>query len=337
MDRANDLLPGFVYGQPPLQDLNATERWQFHLAQLRWLLCSPSLLQPDAGLAYGLRNEVALPSVWHPTPADCAAIHAWLPTLAPHIAHGAALVAAAGAAPLRLGRYAEKLLSLFLREGPLFRLCAEQLAVHEPLGEHRRTVGELDFLLRDLWGRLRHWELAVKFYCFEPPPASQAPTANNFVGPDGADTLERKLSKVFGAQLRRELPAPFRSEALVRQAYSAGYLFYPLASSAPEMALLNPQHARGEWLHYKQLACLPKAQYLALPRWRWLAPAQRLGNEPTLAHSELPERLRRHWQAQARANAVLLAQLDGAGHECARYFIRCHTMADPAAGHGADV
>ena len=329
MQSAPELLPGFAYAQPRFAPLSAEEQWQFHLAQLRWLLCAPSLLNPQAGRDYGVHNPAEAASVWHPEVADLAAIQAWLSELAAQTSEQFApemqlLNATENAAPLRLGRYAEKLLGLFLRRGPLFTLCAEQLALRAQIADEPapRTIGELDFILRERSGVLRHWELAVKFYCFQGlNPRAAAP--QDFVGPDGADSLARKLSKVFTEQLQRALPAPYSNLPVLRQAYSAGYLFYPLGTAAPACALLNPTHARGAWLSAEQLSELPNAAYLALPRWRWLAPAYSWANDQLLSKAELPARLAAHWHAQNRPSAVMLAQLDARGAECARYFVRC--------------
>lgn len=321
-----DLLPGFAYAQPRFQGLSASQQWRFHLTQLRWLLCAPSLLSRHAGAAYGLSNPGDAPSVWHPDASERESITRWLDaltTLTPEQIHHQinSLNAAEGAAPLRLGRYAEKLLGLFLRTSPLFSVCAEGLALREHTEDVFRTVGEVDFIVRDQIGRLAHWELAVKFFCYQ-PPQTRAALAQDFVGPDGADSLERKLSKVFGEQLRRALPAPFDAATVLRQAYSAGYLFYPLNTQSPACMVLNPAHARGHWLRPAQLAQLPEANYLALPRWRWLAPAYVMAADQMLTKSDLAARLAAHWRAQSQPSAAMLAQLNGAGEECARFFVR---------------
>lgn len=329
LNAAAELLPGFVYTPVRLSGLGADEQWRFHLAQLRFLLCAPSLLSRNAGAHYGFSNAQHLNSVWHASDVELAIIQHWLAQLSElatpeRDAMLRILEPEAGAAPLRLGRYAEKLLGIFLRTGPLFNVCAEQLPLQQALDQQgHRTIGELDFLLHDSDGVLRHWELAVKFFCFEPTEPGRAARAGDFVGPDGADSLDRKLTKVFGAQLQRNLPEPFDNSAVWRQAYSAGYLFYPLNTAPVACALVNPAHRFGHWLTPAQLPSLPEAHYLALPRWRWLAPAEHLSNDRLLAKRELPARLARHWHAQSVPSAVMLAQLDAAGQECARYFVRC--------------
>lgn len=124
-----------------------------HLEALRWLLLSPPLLSDQAAIQFGVQPPWAMVHRW--SSSDTVANQAWLETLdADHLAYAIGPVHPADRPPLRLGRYAERLMLYYLEHGPLF----EGLAAHLPLriaspSDSRTTAGEIDFLLRDRTGR----------------------------------------------------------------------------------------------------------------------------------------------------------------------------------------
>jgi uncharacterized protein len=215
-------------------NLPPQERWRFHLRQLQWLLCTPTLLTRNAGSAFG--NHAA--SAVQMSVAQIARAHAWLANLrdASPVDIGRWLPcfeSEPGQMTLRLGRYAERLLGFYLKRGGDYVLQAEHLQWREPdpATGFLETKGEFDFIVRDADQQLQHWELAVKFFlCTAKAQADDATPVNcsaqDFVGPDGRDSLHRKLIKLFQRQLCHPLPPPFQSQPVQRSTYSAGWLFY---------------------------------------------------------------------------------------------------------------
>lgn len=117
----------------------------------------------------------------------------------------------------RVGRYFERLVLYWLQYVRRVEIVAKSLQIREG----NRTVGEIDLLFRDEQHRLNHWEIAVKFYLhFQHKNLS----GSHFIGPNAADTFERKMERLFGHQLpRSEASFP---EVEIRQAFVKGRIFY---------------------------------------------------------------------------------------------------------------
>ena len=181
--------------------------------------------------------------------------------------------------PVRLGRYAEKLLAwYFARKGILH---AHGLQVRDPM---EGTRGEFDFLLRFPVG-LEHWELATKFYLLRPQPAGgampdqRADRPDYFIGPNLADTLGAKMQKIFGRQLALgEHPAAkaLLNEPLVAaKALIKGWLFYRRDDPIDGGAFgVSPAHCRGWWCRIDELESHLSDASVMLQRLSWLAPAR---------------------------------------------------------------
>ncbi|HDR8928909.1 TPA: DUF1853 family protein [Burkholderia vietnamiensis] len=232
---------------------------------LGWLLASPSLLTaaPGAPLAHPWSDAI-----------ERVAVEAWLAALdaAPQPLHRAL----DGVRPVRLGRYAECLLEYFLTHGPSLRLVAANL----PLRSNGKTLGEVDFLVDAPDGRRLHWELAVK--CYLCAPVAGAASLADFVGPNLADRLDRKRSRLLEHQLRLGdrhgfallgYGAPSDAQMFVK-----GWLFYPYGVPLPPVsAEIADDHPRGFWLTHAQWPAWAAAQpdgaaWSVLPRLAWLAP-----------------------------------------------------------------
>ena len=310
---------------------------QADLASLRWLLCSPPLLAHGQAQGFGAAEMAAIEAWLANVEQDSGALTAWLATAR----------ANCGAQPLRIGRLAERLLEFFLRFGPLHRLVACNVPVRSAAlaGSDRTTVGELDFLVTSPGGEAQHWELAVKYFlCHATDKVVQV---TDFIGPDAAETLERKLHKLFDKQLQHAVPAPFSALTWQRFAYTRGWMFYRFGQPVPTCAALNPAHLRGSWLPLEEIHRLnPSHRYVELARSQWLP--RLCGVHP--AHSlQLPElglALTQAWGAQrdpnsarspiariakaqqqaskpsARLVAELVQSADGVTwHECERHFV----------------
>ena len=148
--------------------------------------------------------------------------------------------------------------------------------------EAGHTLGELDFLVRDLeLDQLVHLELAVKFYL-----AVETEQGSLLPGPDARDNYFRKLEKMRSHQLilsqkyRELLPEMFREEEIVVQQLVHGCIFEHINASRPvEAEYLNPGGRRGKWLHVNE--CL---QYFGndvlleiIPKPLWPVPLDILG------------------------------------------------------------
>ncbi|HEY4317839.1 MAG TPA: DUF1853 family protein [Herbaspirillum sp.] len=252
-----------------------------HVRALAWLLTAPNLFD---SLAPRWHGAIAMLD----GRADGVDVDAWLRMLDDD---PSPLHAAVDARPTaRLGRYAEKLLAFYLQlQGRLF---ATNLQVRAGANA---TIGEFDYLLHDAGAdgaALIHWEFATKFYLLESQRST--PEAECFVGPNLADTLGAKMSKIMDRQLKLShhpaaaayLPLPV-SHAL---ALVKGWLFYRDAAVAlPPSMGVAADHCRGFWCNGDELAADPEygaARYVILPRLEWLAPT-RLPTALTLTPARL--------------------------------------------------
>ncbi|MBP9086725.1 MAG: DUF1853 family protein [Kofleriaceae bacterium] len=266
-------------------------------ADLRWLLLSESLMSGQGSYACGVvafsADERQQISSWlDQVDRDPRALHQHLASAQP-----------ATEIPLRIGRYAERLLQFFLLHGPTHRLVACNLVVRKRTSEDparardHTTLGEIDFLLENVAGEKLHWELALKYFLALDVPA---PRVIDYLGPDGTEALGRKIEKLQ-RQLRQVIPAPYDDRVWQPQGFTRGRLFY--RATPRELPLeLNPTHLRGFWLPFEQLADGPDHQrYVLLTRGQWLA-SRRWSS--ALTGSELAEQLSARWVQQGPAIAA---------------------------------
>lgn len=277
-----------------------------HVRALAWLLDAPDLLNPAAPQWQGRIATLAPPS---PSTAD------WLAALE---RDPAALDAALGARFYsRLGLYAEKLMAFYFAEHGL--LQAHGLQVRAGRND---TVGEFDFLLRDD-GRLLHWEFATKFYLHDPADGV-APLAQ-LVGPNLADTLAAKMSKILDKQLA--LASHPAAQALLDQpvdearALVKGWLFYRPGQRV-DLPGIAPGHCHGYWVAESECAALDGDHFVILPRLQWLAPCKAPLAAGALARQELQALVADH-MAHAAA-PLMVARVAPQGQywvECERGFV----------------
>jgi uncharacterized protein len=298
-----------------------------HVAALRWLLLSPPLVVAPPGAGAQLAGF---------TEAEQVAIKHWLGGLQanPH-----ALLAWMQAKPeVRIGRYAERLLEFYLTyaptlpssQSPLHSLLASHVPLRSEVNGIKVTHGELDFLLATAQGQHLHWELAVKFFLCT--ATGNVATPEDFIGPNGVETLAHKWHKLFARQLNHTPPAPWSTQVWQPQAFTRGWMFYRWGRDVPYCAALHPQHSYGWWTDVANMHTLPEAAYAYLPRLHWMAPvlsvAQLGPQSVVLARDAMAVHLRALWADTAhRQDAKMLVQFggqtsDGSPKELQRFFIR---------------
>ncbi len=88
----------------------------------------------------------------------------------------------------RIGFYYQWLIRLCIEHSKSYQLVAEEIQVFQD----GRTLGAIDFIVRNPAGELEHWEVAVKFYL-----AYDA----QWYGPNAKDSLAKKYHKMCSHQL----------------------------------------------------------------------------------------------------------------------------------------
>lgn len=286
------------------------QRWrqlqQAPVRALAWLLDSPDLLDADSQLWHAQLATLAPPSTL---------VTEWLHALDADPAPLAALLASKPR--YRLGLYAEQLMAFYFARHD--KLLAHGLQVHD---ERHATIGEFDFLLGDGSTGLTHIEFATKFYLYV-PGAGQGLDA--LLGPNLADSLGRKMRKVFGQQLTLGAhPAAQAHLAFpVRQASGLikGWLFYPHGRKVP-IAGVSAHHCHGFWCSLTALDRLPDGNYVVLPKLQWLAPYRAHAQALTYSRQALAALLARQFVSDSAPVLVAQVQQHGdAWEEVARGFI----------------
>lgn len=172
----------------------------------------------------------------------------------------------------RLGSYFETLWAYFFQCSPRFSLLARNIQIFDG----NRTVGELDFVVRDHeLQRNVHIELAIKFYL----GAGNTQQQQNWLGPGRKDRLDIKMQTLLEKQSVLAHREPVRQQLLDNgiqiddcAVIMKGRLFYPAARSdsiAP--ADSHPRHLRGQWWRYSDFNWQEGLQYMPLPRHGWMA------------------------------------------------------------------
>ena len=151
----------------------------------------------------------------------------------------------------KLGHLYEDALENLLEQSETLSLLASHLQVVDDSG---RTLGEMDFLLRDRSsGEAYHLELAVKFYLAYPKAAVW-----DYPGPDPRDNWQRKLERLQTHQLRlsedpyarRVLVERFAIKELAVRQLIYGRLFGPMgAQECPWPEGMRADGLRGRWLY----------------------------------------------------------------------------------------
>ncbi|MGQ9426998.1 DUF1853 family protein [Gilvimarinus sp. F26214L] len=193
--------------------------------------------------------------------------------------------------PRRLGLYFEILYRCLLED----LLGWPVIAHNVPVRDAGRTLGELDFIVRNPHtGLTEHHEIAVKFYL------GYGSDPSYWYGPNAKDRLDIKSQRLLDHQSRlceREETRQVLTSLGIDQAPAArifmpGYLFYPITTrtggrlSSPESVPEN--HARGWWLYEKAARQLEHGHWRRLGKPHWLGPwAQRDEPDSAAADAEL--------------------------------------------------
>ena len=237
------------------------------LRHLRWLCTAPSLLAlpgPADGQS-ALLHELA-PAHW--LPID------WPERLAAVVRRADRLKALEAAATGRLGHYFEALYACLLQEILGWEIIARNL----PVREGGRTLGELDFLVRNPFdGRAEHHEIAIKFYLGY---RAAGDAATRWYGPNSGDRLDLKAGRLLTHQARLSelsatrstlarlgLPQPARARV-----WMPGYLFYPREQRLAAPAGVAADHLRGYWVRAASMAPDQMINVVPLEKPHWIGP-----------------------------------------------------------------
>ena len=157
---------------------------------------------------------------------------------------------------MRLGHKMESVFSALMTGQRTYEIIDQNIIVRR----NKKTIGEIDFLLRDLRDdRFLHLELTYKFYLID---TDISEPVYQLVGPNRRDMFFTKLDKIREVQFA--LPfTPEGSEALKnrnlrpdqlsQQVCFKAQLFQPYRSKAIRIRPLNKGCITGFWLRFEDL------------------------------------------------------------------------------------
>ena len=175
----------------------------------------------------------------------------------------------------RLGQHFEKIWQHWLSASSDYQLRHANLQVNE----HKRTVGEFDFLLTKN-DQVEHWELAVKFYL----GVGDRTQLLNWYGPNTADRLGTKIERLNTHQLvlsehdaARELLKKLDMNVDQVRCIVKGRLFHPykdfINGTLTVPASVNPNHEHGWWMTLEDFSSSRDTdRFVLLEKIDWLAP-----------------------------------------------------------------
>ncbi len=165
----------------------------------------------------------------------------------------------------RLGHQMEYVFQQLLEHDPSYAVILNNL----PIKNEKRTLGEIDFILRDLkTEKLLHVELTYKFYIIDPDISEPI---HRLMGPNRRDMFFTKMEKIKNEQFpilhSEEGVAALRArdidvKSIIHQACFKAQLFYPYNAPKTSIRPLNKACIVGYWLHFDTINGIPFKQCL---------------------------------------------------------------------------
>ncbi|WP_378172043.1 DUF1853 family protein [Aquimarina sp. SS2-1] len=151
-----------------------------------------------------------------------------------------------------LGKRIEHFFNYFLQNNKNYRVLLNNLQIFKD----KITIGELDFLIKDLTqNNILHVELIYKFYLYDPHLSDKS--IERWIGPNRKDSLLEKVIKLK----EKQLPLLYRTEtidylkelgidpsAILQNVCFFGNLFVPLPYLNQNLPLLNNDCIVGYWI-----------------------------------------------------------------------------------------
>jgi hypothetical protein len=179
----------------------------------------------------------------------------------------------------KIGRIAERILKAYFEQNSKYELLLQNLVIKKD----NTTIGELDFMVRDLLSnRLLHIELACKFYLYD---AQEGVGRKGWIGPNRKDKLHEKWDRIVKHQLpllyHEDTLAMLKSHGIETHSIQQStcfkaYLFTPIGEAIdPLNHCVNANAWHGFHIPYKsihqhingsqQVALIPKPDWICKP------------------------------------------------------------------------
>jgi hypothetical protein len=225
-----------------------------------------------------------------------------------------------------LGKRFESLIAFWFSHSSSFELLHRNIVLHD---EHKNTSGEIDFIVLDKeTHQLLHIESACKYYL----AYQKSQHWENWIGPNGHDTLDNKLKKsqhqlrVFDRAEGRNFLKLHGLEKPNSYLFIKGYFFHHFSRIEGAVPPKNAHpHYNGGWYIYEHELPLFKseyAQWMLLPKQRWISPYYAQEEQDVFTGTEMIEACRQFIRRHAKAPMIIqVEERDGAIVEVSRGFV----------------
>ncbi|GEM_PF-389700 len=196
-----------------------------------------------------------------------------------------------------LGKYFEKLIEFWLASLSEFDLLASNIQIFK----EEKTIGEIDFIIRDKHGEIFHLEVAGKYYI----TISDTPQMGDFFAPNPKDNLSDKTEKLISTQLqlsntvhgRNKLNELGIKDSLTPLLLVKGYLFYPLENTN-KASFAAEKHLSGFAVPTDKLEklCSLEKHWVILERKQWIARQCRIPENSVLECKGLTDKILRYFE-----------------------------------------
>jgi len=270
-----------------------------HLRDLAWVICSPPLVSGQHNNTHWWSQQDCLAEF-----NDC------LPALLHLDQNPEALeLHLSTQKSKRLGHYFEALIAYWLMLSPNYELLAQNIQIIQ----NKRTLGEIDFIIKELQSsQIIHLEVAVKFYLGSPPYNDPY----RWFGMNTQDQLGKKVDHLINHQT--QLSKNYASDLLKltdkidkRHCLLKGRLFYPSPQQEPPHGV-EKSHLRGKWTRKNHTDT--KNLLYPINKSLWLAKINNEDIDRQLIQTNFTE------NEQPECYAALEMDKSGAYIECGRVF-----------------
>ena len=154
-----------------------------------------------------------------------------------------------------LGKRMESFFEFLINSSKNHEILAANIQIHKD----RITLGELDFLLKDLQNQqIVHLELVYKFYVYDPSFSSEN---ERWIGPNRRDSFLQKINKLsekqfpllYKTETREFLKTlELTSEEIIQKTGFKANLFIPKGYQKNSFSQINPDCICGYWINFEQ-------------------------------------------------------------------------------------
>ncbi len=214
---------------------------------------------------------------------------------------------------LVLGKRVEHFFLETIKDSSKYQLIAHNIQIHDT----HRTLGELDFIIRELKTlKILHIELMYKFYVYDPELTGEM---ERWVGPNKKDSLLQKIQKVKTNQFpllhTHETKEYLRSidldsEDIEQEICFKACLFIPKEVESSNFPHINEQCIIGSWIHLEDFReyNLEGSQFFAPDKQDW--PIDPKNGEEWFNFMQLEEQIQ-HLHSRKKSPLVWIKKIDG--------------------------